>query len=50
MISSMNLSWILSAARQEADDVKKRAMDFCRGKTDQTCALYVVDDEVVAGR
>lgn len=33
-----------------AEDLKRRAIDFCRGKTDQTCTLYVVDDEVVAGR
>ena len=29
------------------EDLKRRAIDFCRGKTDQTCTLYVVDDEVV---
>jgi dienelactone hydrolase len=31
-------------------DPKKRAIDFCRGKTDATCRLFVVDDAVVEER
>lgn len=30
------------------EDPKKRAMDFCRKKTEKACALYAVDDEVVS--
>ncbi len=29
------------------EDPNKRAIDFCRGKTDKLCELYAVDDEVV---